>query len=115
MAGAISHREGRDDPRKQSRPLVPRSRHGSHALVREGHDRGGPRRVFLLRAPTRRAGGRGGHVTKKARTGGGAATAKAAGKEAEEIGRTGEFIRRYGAGQRSKEARGRGKKLARVV
>jgi ATP-binding cassette subfamily F protein 3 len=31
-----------------------------------------------------------------------------------EIERTEEFIRRYGAGQRSKEARGRGKKLARV-
>jgi len=35
-------------------------------------------------------------------------------KQAEEIARTEEFIRRYGAGQRSKEARGRGKKLARV-
>jgi len=43
-----------------------------------------------------------------------AATAKAATKQAEEIERTEEFIRRYGAGQRSKEARGRGKKLARV-
>jgi ATP-binding cassette subfamily F protein 3 len=43
-----------------------------------------------------------------------AATAKAAGKQAEEIERTEEFIRRYGAGQRSKEARGRGKKLARL-
>ena len=43
-----------------------------------------------------------------------AATAKAASKQAEEIERTEEFIRRYGAGQRSKEARGRGKKLARV-
>ena len=35
-------------------------------------------------------------------------------RQAEEIARTEEFIRRYGAGQRSKEARGRGKKLARV-
>src|SRR5712691_290510 len=43
-----------------------------------------------------------------------AATAKAATKQAEEIERTEEFIRRYGAGQRSKEARGRGKKLARL-
>ncbi|MEK6208074.1 MAG: ABC-F family ATP-binding cassette domain-containing protein [Chloroflexota bacterium] len=43
-----------------------------------------------------------------------AATAKAASKQAEEIERTEEFIRRYGAGQRSKEARGRGKKLARL-
>jgi ATP-binding cassette subfamily F protein 3 len=43
-----------------------------------------------------------------------AATAKAAAKQAEEIARTEEFIRRYGAGQRSKEARGRGKRLARV-
>jgi ATP-binding cassette, subfamily F, member 3 len=43
-----------------------------------------------------------------------AATAKAAAKQAEEIARTEEFIRRYGAGQRSKEARGRGKKLARL-
>src|SRR5216117_2774354 len=44
-----------------------------------------------------------------------AATEKAASRQAEEIARTEEFIRRYGAGQRSKEARGRGKKLARVV
>ena len=44
-----------------------------------------------------------------------AATEKAAGRQAIEIERTEEFIRRYGAGQRSKEARGRGKKLARVV
>ena len=43
-----------------------------------------------------------------------AATMKAAAKQAEEIERTEEFIRRYGAGQRSKEARGRGKKLARI-
>src|SRR5688500_2047794 len=35
-------------------------------------------------------------------------------RQAEEIARTEEVIRRYGAGQRSKEARGRGKKLARV-
>src|SRR5213592_242638 len=35
-------------------------------------------------------------------------------RQAEEIARTEEFIRRYGAGQRSKEARGRGKTLARV-
>jgi ATP-binding cassette subfamily F protein 3 len=39
---------------------------------------------------------------------------RASTKQAEEIARTEEFIRRYGAGQRSKEARGRGKKLARV-
>jgi ATP-binding cassette, subfamily F, member 3 len=39
---------------------------------------------------------------------------RAAARQAEEIARTEEFIRRYGAGQRSKEARGRGKKLARV-
>src|SRR5207245_10620941 len=44
-----------------------------------------------------------------------AATEKAAARQAIEIERTEEFIRRYGAGQRSKEARGRGKKLARVV
>ena len=43
-----------------------------------------------------------------------AATEKAASRQAEEIARTEEFIRRYGAGQRSKEARGRAKKLARV-
>ncbi len=43
-----------------------------------------------------------------------AAQATAAGRQAEEIARTEEFIRRYGAGQRSKEARGRGKKLARL-
>jgi ATP-binding cassette subfamily F protein 3 len=43
-----------------------------------------------------------------------AATAKAAAKQAEDIARTEEFIRRYGAGQRAKEARGRAKKLARV-
>ena len=43
-----------------------------------------------------------------------AATAKAAAKQTEEIARTEEFIRRYGAGQRSKEARGRAKKLARI-
>jgi ATP-binding cassette, subfamily F, member 3 len=43
-----------------------------------------------------------------------AATAKAAAKQSEDIARTEEFIRRYGAGQRAKEARGRGKKLARV-
>ncbi|MDP9252316.1 MAG: ATP-binding cassette domain-containing protein, partial [Chloroflexota bacterium] len=35
-------------------------------------------------------------------------------RQAEEIAKTEDFIRRYGAGQRSKEARGRGKKLARV-
>jgi ATP-binding cassette subfamily F protein 3 len=39
---------------------------------------------------------------------------RAAARQAEEIARTEEFIRRYGAGQRSKEARGRGKKLARL-
>jgi ATP-binding cassette, subfamily F, member 3 len=43
-----------------------------------------------------------------------AAQATAAGRQAEEIARTEDFIRRYGAGQRSKEARGRGKKLARL-
>src|SRR5262249_39650976 len=39
---------------------------------------------------------------------------KASERQAEEIARTEDFIRRYGAGQRSKEARGRAKKLARV-
>lgn len=39
---------------------------------------------------------------------------RAAARQAEEIARTEDFIRRYGAGQRSKEARGRGKKLARL-
>jgi len=43
-----------------------------------------------------------------------AALTKAAERQAEEIARTEAFIRKYGAGQRSKEARGRGKKLARV-
>jgi ATP-binding cassette subfamily F protein 3 len=43
-----------------------------------------------------------------------AAQATASTRQAAEIARTEEFIRRYGAGQRSKEARGRGKKLARV-
>ncbi len=43
-----------------------------------------------------------------------AALTKAAERQAEEIARTEEFIRRYGAGQRAKEARGRGKKLSRV-
>ncbi len=43
-----------------------------------------------------------------------AAQQRASEKQAGEIARTEEFIRRYGAGQRSKEARGRGKKLARV-
>src|SRR5919204_3134902 len=43
-----------------------------------------------------------------------AATARAASRQAEEIARTEEFIRRYGAGQRAKEARGRAKRLARV-
>ncbi|HEU5287239.1 MAG TPA: ATP-binding cassette domain-containing protein, partial [Candidatus Limnocylindria bacterium] len=43
-----------------------------------------------------------------------AAQMVASARQAEEIARTEEFIRRYGAGQRSKEARGRGKKLARV-
>ncbi len=42
------------------------------------------------------------------------ALTKAAERQATEIARTEEFIRRYGAGQRSKEARGRAKKLARV-
>ncbi len=44
-----------------------------------------------------------------------AALTKASGRQAEEIARTEEFIRRYGAGQRSKEARGRAKKLSRVT
>ncbi|HKW79012.1 MAG TPA: ATP-binding cassette domain-containing protein, partial [Candidatus Limnocylindria bacterium] len=43
-----------------------------------------------------------------------AAQATAASRQAEEIARTEDFIRRYKAGQRSKEARGRAKKLARV-
>src|SRR5581483_2657771 len=43
-----------------------------------------------------------------------AAQTTAAARQAVEIARTEEFIRRYGAGQRSKEARGRGKRLARV-
>src|SRR5712691_10452278 len=43
-----------------------------------------------------------------------AAQMRAHARQADEIARTEEFIRRYGAGQRSKEARGRGKKLARV-
>ncbi len=43
-----------------------------------------------------------------------AAQTTAAGRQAEQIARTEDFIRRYGAGQRSKEARGRGKKLARL-
>ena len=43
-----------------------------------------------------------------------AAQATAASRQAVEIEKTEEFIRRYGAGQRSKEARGRGKKLARL-
>ncbi|MBM4435459.1 MAG: ABC-F family ATP-binding cassette domain-containing protein, partial [Chloroflexi bacterium] len=43
-----------------------------------------------------------------------AALAKAAERQAAEIARAEEFIRTYGAGQRAKEARGRGKKLARV-
>jgi len=43
-----------------------------------------------------------------------AAQTTAAARQAVEIARTEDFIRRYGAGQRSKEARGRGKKLARV-
>ncbi|MBI2324674.1 MAG: ABC-F family ATP-binding cassette domain-containing protein [Chloroflexi bacterium] len=43
-----------------------------------------------------------------------AALTKAAERQAEEIARTEEFIRKYGAGHRSKEARGRGKTLARV-
>ncbi|MDE3103311.1 MAG: ABC-F family ATP-binding cassette domain-containing protein, partial [Chloroflexota bacterium] len=43
-----------------------------------------------------------------------AALAKASERQAEEIARTEEFIRRYGAGQRSKEARGRAKRLSRV-
>jgi ATP-binding cassette subfamily F protein 3 len=48
------------------------------------------------------------------RAGRDAALTKAAERQAEEIARTEEFIRKYGAGQRSKEARGRAKKLARV-
>jgi ATP-binding cassette subfamily F protein 3 len=43
-----------------------------------------------------------------------ASLTKAAERQAEEIARTEDFIRKYGAGQRSKEARGRAKKLARV-
>ncbi|MDE3113851.1 MAG: ABC-F family ATP-binding cassette domain-containing protein, partial [Chloroflexota bacterium] len=43
-----------------------------------------------------------------------AALVKASERQAAEIARTEEFIRRYGAGQRSKEARGRAKKLSRV-
>ena len=43
-----------------------------------------------------------------------AAQLRAHARQAEEIARTEDFIRRYGAGQRSKEARGRGKKLARL-
>jgi len=43
-----------------------------------------------------------------------AALIKASERQAEEIARTEEFIRKYGAGQRSKEARGRAKKLSRV-
>ena len=43
-----------------------------------------------------------------------AAQTVAASRQAEQIAKTEEFIRRYGAGQRSKEARGRGKKLARL-
>ncbi len=43
-----------------------------------------------------------------------AALTKASERQAGEIARTEEFIRRYGAGQRSKEARGRAKKLSRV-
>ncbi len=39
---------------------------------------------------------------------------KAAERQAEEIARTEDFIQRYGAGQRAKEARGRAKKLARI-
>jgi ATP-binding cassette subfamily F protein 3 len=44
-----------------------------------------------------------------------AALGKAVARQADEIARTEEFIRRYGAGQRSKEARGRAKKLARTT
>src|SRR2546426_6673229 len=40
------------------------------------------------------------------------AQTRASERQSEEIARTEEFIRRYGAGQRAKEARGRGKKLA---
>jgi len=43
-----------------------------------------------------------------------AALTRAAERQAAQIARTEEFIRRYGAGQRSREARGRAKKLARV-
>jgi ATP-binding cassette subfamily F protein 3 len=43
-----------------------------------------------------------------------AAQTTASVRQAAEIARTEDFIRRYGAGQRSKEARGRGKKLARI-
>ncbi|HEV8229425.1 MAG TPA: ABC-F family ATP-binding cassette domain-containing protein, partial [Candidatus Limnocylindria bacterium] len=43
-----------------------------------------------------------------------AAQTRASARQAQEIARTEDFIRRYGAGQRSKEARGRGKKLARL-
>ena len=43
-----------------------------------------------------------------------AAQTTASVRQQAEIARTEDFIRRYGAGQRSKEARGRGKKLARL-
>ncbi len=43
-----------------------------------------------------------------------ASLGRAAERQAAEIARTEDFIRRYGAGQRAKEARGRAKKLARV-
>ena len=43
-----------------------------------------------------------------------AAQAKAAGRQAIEIAKTEEFIERFRAGQRSKESRGRAKKLARL-
>ncbi len=43
-----------------------------------------------------------------------ASLGRAAARQATEIARTEDFIRRYGAGQRAKEARGRAKKLARV-
>lgn len=43
-----------------------------------------------------------------------AAQARASERQSEEIARTEEYIRKYGAGQRSKQARGRGKQLARL-
>ena len=79
--------------------MVPRQGHVANALDRGPHGGRIPRRLHALRTSARRARG---------------CAATAAGRQAEEIARTEDFIRRYGAGQRSKEARGRGKKLARL-